>query len=100
MKPRAIIAEDEPVLRAGLKNLLAAVWPDLEIIGVAEVSGAEVSGRIGSTLCRVEQRRGREVTCVDIAIKALVNVSMGQAIGDGASETGGEGGSKTWADES
>ena len=36
MKPRAIIAEDEPVLRAGLKNLLAAVWPDLEIIGVAE----------------------------------------------------------------
>ena len=36
MKPRAIIAEDEPVLRAGLKNLLAAVWPDLDIIGVAE----------------------------------------------------------------
>jgi DNA-binding LytR/AlgR family response regulator len=36
MKPRAIIAEDEPVLRAGLKNLLASVWPDLEIIGVAE----------------------------------------------------------------
>jgi DNA-binding LytR/AlgR family response regulator len=31
----AIIAEDEPVLRTGLKKLLAAAWPELEIVAVA-----------------------------------------------------------------
>ncbi len=35
MRPRAIIAEDEPVLRTGLKKLLANVWPDLDIVAVA-----------------------------------------------------------------
>ena len=36
MIPRAIIAEDEPVLRAGLKGLLATVWPELDIVAMAE----------------------------------------------------------------
>jgi DNA-binding LytR/AlgR family response regulator len=36
MKPRAIIAEDEPVLRTGLKALLATVWPELDVVGVAK----------------------------------------------------------------
>jgi DNA-binding LytR/AlgR family response regulator len=35
MSPRAIIAEDEPVLRAGLKKLLAAVWPELNVVATA-----------------------------------------------------------------
>ena len=35
MRPRALIAEDEPVLRKGLKKLLTAVWPEVEIVGVA-----------------------------------------------------------------
>ena len=35
MAQRAIIAEDEPVLRSGLKKLLAAVWPDLDIVAMA-----------------------------------------------------------------
>jgi DNA-binding LytR/AlgR family response regulator len=35
MKPRAIIAEDEPVLRTGLKRMLAGVWPELEVVGLA-----------------------------------------------------------------
>ena len=35
LRPRALIAEDEPVLRTGLKRLLAAVWPEVEIIAVA-----------------------------------------------------------------
>ena len=35
MPPRAVIAEDEPVLLTGLKRLLAAVWPELEIVGAA-----------------------------------------------------------------
>jgi DNA-binding LytR/AlgR family response regulator len=32
---RAVIAEDEPVLRAGLKRVLAAVWPELDIVAMA-----------------------------------------------------------------
>ncbi|HEY2862789.1 MAG TPA: LytTR family DNA-binding domain-containing protein [Casimicrobiaceae bacterium] len=35
MNPRALIAEDEPVLRAGFKKLLARVWPELDIIATA-----------------------------------------------------------------
>lgn len=35
MTPRAIIAEDEPVLRNGLKRLLTSVWPELDIVATA-----------------------------------------------------------------
>jgi len=35
MKPRAVIAEDETLLREQLQELLAAAWPELEIAGVA-----------------------------------------------------------------
>src|SRR6187455_1045783 len=34
--PRAIIAEDEPLLRAGLRDALAALWPGLEICALVE----------------------------------------------------------------
>ncbi len=34
--PTAVIAEDEPVLRAQLKDLLHAVWPELVIAAAAE----------------------------------------------------------------
>jgi DNA-binding LytR/AlgR family response regulator len=32
----AVIAEDEPVLRAQLEELLGEVWPELEVLGCAE----------------------------------------------------------------
>lgn len=35
MQPRAVIAEDEPVLRAELRDLLVSVWPELEIVACA-----------------------------------------------------------------
>jgi len=35
MPPRAVIAEDEPVLRTGMKRLLAEVWPELDIVAIA-----------------------------------------------------------------
>ncbi len=35
MKARAVIVEDEAVLRAQLEELLAGVWPDLEIVASA-----------------------------------------------------------------
>lgn len=34
--PTAVIAEDEPVLRAQLKELLGAVWPELTVVAAAE----------------------------------------------------------------
>jgi DNA-binding LytR/AlgR family response regulator len=35
MSPRAVIAEDEPLLAAALARELAAVWPELEIVATA-----------------------------------------------------------------
>jgi len=35
MNTRAIIAEDEPILRTGLKKLLAMVWAELDVVAVA-----------------------------------------------------------------
>ena len=35
-RPTALIAEDEPVLRAELSDLLAKVWPELDIVAIAE----------------------------------------------------------------
>ncbi|MET0346580.1 MAG: DNA-binding response regulator, partial [Casimicrobiaceae bacterium] len=34
--PTALIAEDEPLLRAQLKARLAEAWPELAIVGEAE----------------------------------------------------------------
>jgi DNA-binding LytR/AlgR family response regulator len=36
MNPRAVIAEDEPLLREQLRELLAAAWPELAIVAEAE----------------------------------------------------------------
>jgi DNA-binding LytR/AlgR family response regulator len=36
MKPRAVLAEDEALLREQLRELLAAAWPELEIVALAE----------------------------------------------------------------
>jgi DNA-binding LytR/AlgR family response regulator len=36
MRPRAVIAEDEALLREQLRELLAATWPELEIVASAE----------------------------------------------------------------
>lgn len=34
--PTAVVAEDEPVLRAQLQEMLGVVWPELQIVAVAE----------------------------------------------------------------
>ena len=36
MNPRAVIAEDESLLRDQLRELLAAAWPELEVVALAE----------------------------------------------------------------
>ena len=34
--PRAVIAEDESVLRIGLRDALVDLWPDLQVCALAE----------------------------------------------------------------
>ena len=34
MTPRALIAEDEPLLAAGLRADLVAVWPALDVVAM------------------------------------------------------------------
>jgi DNA-binding LytR/AlgR family response regulator len=36
MRPKAVLAEDESLLREQLSELLAAAWPELEIVALAE----------------------------------------------------------------
>jgi DNA-binding LytR/AlgR family response regulator len=40
MHPRAVLAEDEPLLLEQLRELLAAAWPELEVVALAQ-DGAE-----------------------------------------------------------
>jgi DNA-binding LytR/AlgR family response regulator len=46
-RPTAIVAEDEPLLRGELKDALAALWPELEIVAEAE-DGVEAIRALGS----------------------------------------------------
>ncbi len=36
MRPRAVIAEDEPMLLGQLRESLARLWPELEVVAEAE----------------------------------------------------------------
>ena len=45
MSVRAIVAEDEPVLRSQLGDLLGRAWPELEVVGVA-VDGAQAGALV------------------------------------------------------
>jgi len=38
-RPKAILAEDEPLLRAELRETLQALWPELDIIAEAKDGG-------------------------------------------------------------
>ena len=42
MRPRAILAEDESILRDQLRELLAAAWPELDIVALAEDGHAAI----------------------------------------------------------
>jgi DNA-binding LytR/AlgR family response regulator len=42
MRPRGVLAEDEALLREQLRELLAAAWPELEIVAMAEDGAAAI----------------------------------------------------------
>ena len=70
----AVIAEDEPILRAQLKAKLAKLWPELEI--VAEVGDGELAleaiGELKPQLAFLDNRMP-EMTGVEVARSLAAN---------------------------
>ncbi|HET9156403.1 MAG TPA: response regulator, partial [Myxococcaceae bacterium] len=62
MSPRALIAEDEPVLRAEVRQALAELWPELVVC-------AEVSD--GIEAARVVDEQSPEVLFLDVAMPGM-----------------------------
>jgi DNA-binding LytR/AlgR family response regulator len=65
--PSAIIAEDEPVLRAQLQELLGAVWPELKVIATAE-DGIQATQAL--------QQHAPDVLFLDIQMPGLTGLEI------------------------
>jgi DNA-binding LytR/AlgR family response regulator len=66
-RPTAVLAEDEPVLRAQLKELLVAAWPELEV--VAESAD-------GFQAMRALDERRPDVLFLDIQMPGLTGLEI------------------------
>jgi DNA-binding LytR/AlgR family response regulator len=75
MQPSAVIADDEPLLRDGLKAALAQVWPDLEIAAEA-ANGAEA--------VRAVRELRPAFAFLDIEMPVMNGLEAARAIGDQA----------------
>ena len=71
MKPRAVIADDEPLMREQLRARLAEAWPDLEIVAEAH-NGAEAVELVAA--------RRPEVVFLDIRMPAKSGVEAAREI--------------------
>lgn len=65
--PTAVVAEDEPVLRAQLKELLGAVWPELNVVAAAED---------GLQAMRALERHNPDVLFLDIQMPGLTGLEI------------------------
>lgn len=70
MRTRAVIAEDEAVLRAEIGELLADVWPELEIVAMVDD---------GLQAVRAIERHRPDVLFLDIAMPALSGLDVARA---------------------
>ena len=70
--PTAIIADDEPRLAQYLRDRLAALWPELQVVGVA-ANGPEARAMI-----ETEQP---DIAFLDIRMPALTGLEVAQAAG-------------------
>ena len=73
MNPRALIAEDEPLLAASLVAALATAWPELEVIGVAP-NGLEA--------LRVIEEASPDVAFLDIRMPGLTGLEVAAELAD------------------
>ena len=71
MNPTAVLIDDEPAVSAHLTKKLAALWPELEILGTA------VNGRQGIALVTDTQP---EVVFLDIHMPGLDGLAVAQAL--------------------
>jgi DNA-binding LytR/AlgR family response regulator len=69
--PRAVIAEDEPLLGAGLRDSMAALWPNLRICALVE-DGIQ-------TLRALEQHQP-DILFLDIQMPGLSGIEVAQQV--------------------
>ena len=69
--PRAIIAEDEPLLGAGLRDALAALWPSLRICAVVED---------GIQALRALEEHKPDILFLDIQMPGLSGLEVAQQV--------------------
>jgi len=72
-EPRAIIADDEELIRADLRRKLARVWPELVIVGEAG------SGEVALALA---ERLKPEICFLDIRMPGLSGLEVGRRLAD------------------
>ena len=70
--PRAVLAEDEALLRAQLKTRLAEAWPDLEIVGEAAT---------GDDAIAVVEALKPDVVFLDIRMPGKSGIAVAQKLG-------------------
>jgi len=73
MNPRALIAEDEPLLAASLKAALETAWPELEVIAIAP-NGLEA--------VRLIEAEKPDVAFLDIRMPGLTGLEVAAELAD------------------
>lgn len=73
MNPRAVIAEDEPLLAGSLKTALAFAWPELQIAGIAP-NGIEA--------LRLIESEQPDVAFLDIRMPGLTGLEVAAELAD------------------
>ena len=73
MHPRALIAEDEPLLAEGLKSALALAWPELQVIALAP-NGIEA--------LRLAEAERPDVVFLDIRMPGLTGLEVAAELAD------------------
>ena len=75
MKPTAVIADDEPLLRAGLRDALQAAWPGIEIVAEAA---------IGAEAVHAVREHQPAFAFLDIEMPVMNGLDAARAIGEAA----------------
>lgn len=77
MNPRALIAEDEPLLAEGLKTALALAWPELQVIALAG-NGIEA--------LRLAEAERPDLVFLDIRMPGLTGLEVAAELADRLNE--------------
>ena len=73
MNPRALIAEDEPLVAEGLKAALAAAWPELQVVALAP-NGVEA--------LRFAEAEHPDVVFLDVRMPGLTGLEVAAELAD------------------